>query len=264
MSMKCFLLGLALLGSATHASAIILIDRGLPASTNVNIDAGANRSNIDWANITIGSDRFINGDSFVAGNWIIDAITVWAVGSSSTAFTDYQLYTSVNGGTFAPLAAVPTVTTTTYQPAGVSFQNGDGSFYPIIQLRFSGLNLSVNAGDLFYFAPDASGGGTCTEADPSGCFFVHATNAGLADAIQEQSNDRYINFLLSVANGDPLECDSGAPISSGTCDGGWDKSSDINVLVEGRLADSNDIPEPTTVVLMTLGLGAMAFLRRRS
>jgi hypothetical protein len=115
------------LGSATHASAIILVDRGLPASTNVNIAAGANRSNIDWANITIGSDRFINGDSFVTGNWIIDAITVWAVGPSTTAFSNYQLYTSINGGTFAPLAAVPAVTTPAYQPAGVTFQNGDGT-----------------------------------------------------------------------------------------------------------------------------------------
>jgi hypothetical protein len=259
--MKSLLLSLVLLGSATQSSAAILVNRALPSSANVNLAAGANRSNVNWANITSGGDRFINGDSFVTGDWIIDAITVWAVGISDTAFSNYRLYTSLNNGTFAPLGVAPTVSTVTYQPAGSSYQNSDGSFYPIIQLRFSGLNLAVNPGDLFYFAPDADGGGTCTDNDVSGCFFVHATNLALAGVPQDQSNNEYINFLLSVANGDPLACDSGAAPAPGLCDGGWDKSSDINVLVEGT---DLGIPEPSTVGLMTIGLAALGFLRRRS
>jgi hypothetical protein len=49
--------------------------------------------------------------------------------------------------------------------------------------------------------------------------------------------------------------------NSGGVDGGWDKSSDINVQVEGSV-----VPEPATMVLLSLaGLSslAMVWIRRR-
>ena len=54
----------ALAVSPSVLPAALLVDRGLPNLTNTNNGSGANRSNIDWANL----DGFLNGDNFsVAG-----------------------------------------------------------------------------------------------------------------------------------------------------------------------------------------------------
>ena len=75
-------LGVAFLaGSHLAAAQVLVFDRGLPTE-NLNIAAGANRSNIEWADIeTPPETPWLPGDDFtLAGSqpfYVITTIRVW-------------------------------------------------------------------------------------------------------------------------------------------------------------------------------------------
>ncbi len=146
-------------GSITTASAAtIFVDRGLPNSTNVNVAAGANRSNISWGNV----DGFINGDSFVASStWSIEQITFWIVGSN----LNYSNFTGCN-----PMTKVTfTLTSPITLPNGTIY------------------DVAINA--------TPNNAATCVSGgDTSGCLYVHGSNAALSGTPQQGSNNLYINF----------------------------------------------------------------------
>src|SRR5260221_4325928 len=183
-------------GSITTASAAtIFVDRGLPNSTNVNVAAGANRSNISWGNV----DGFINGDSFVASStWSIEQITFWIVGSNVN-YSNFQLFGGIenannfNGAT--PLGASVAFSSAYYQPAvsgqtcnvvglGVLYEGPTTGCNPMTKVTFTLTSpITLPNGTIYDVAINATpnNAATCVSGgDTSGCLYVHGSNAALS------------------------------------------------------------------------------------
>jgi hypothetical protein len=225
---------IALGGGAAHASpAGPVVDRGLP-TTNLNNAAGADRANVAWSD---GNDA-ITGDTFKIGSagqtWIVTGIRTWNIGHMGAAFGDEFSTDTLYLGTGAVSPAAtgtvaaggstdsnPNITHTamTYSD-GAGYQATDGSFRQLWQNDFTNLAYSVSGGQTNYFAVD---GTTSTYA-----WFNHASNAARSGSAQQGANDTYVAWSKSALT-TPMTCDSSAPNVG--CNGGWDKSSDINVQV---------------------------------
>ena len=141
---------------------------GLPTS-NLNSAAGADRSNIKWAD----SDPNIGyGDDFTlpSGNWIVDKVRVWAIPSVpgydsynlADHFTSVTLYGLNSSGALAALKsgnfttgsatdnADIAITPATY-PGGALYENASGGFDKMWQIDFRNLNWSVTGGTPCFF-----------------------------------------------------------------------------------------------------------------
>jgi hypothetical protein len=107
---------------------------------------------------------------------------------------------------------------------GGMYEGNSGTFYKVWQIDFTKLALLVNGGTKYYFAVD----GIPTDPD-NDWYFNHASNAALSGSTQEGADDRFVAWAKSDLS-TLYMCDSGAPWG-GFCDGGDNKSSDINVQV---------------------------------
>jgi hypothetical protein len=235
-------------GTALSSPATPSFDRGLPTA-NLNNAAGANRSNVAWSN---GND-YISGDTFSLGasgqTWYVSAIRTWNIGPTvggwfGDTFSSDTLYLGTTGtgtispyetGTVAPGSNTDSNPNITHTPVtysdGSNYQGTSGSFRQIWQNDFKTPGLTVNGGQTYYFGVDG--------ATSSYYWFNHASNAALSGSPQQGADGKWIAWAKSDL-ATPNLCDSGAP-SGGVCDGGWDKSSDINVQVfASQVATSKD------------------------
>jgi hypothetical protein len=217
--------------AATPASPAV--DRGLPIA-DLNNGAGSNRSNVAWSN---GNDA-ITGDTFVVGsagqNWIVTGIRTWNIGHIGKTFGDEfsadTLYFGTHGVAPVATGTVAVGSNTDSNPnithrlvtyvGGTSYQAQDDTFRQMWQNDFTNLNLTVDGGTTYYFAVDGI---------TSYYWFNHASNAALSGSPQQGADNKYVSWSKADLN-TPQVCDSNGPIS-GFCNGGWDKSSDINVQV---------------------------------
>jgi len=276
---------LHLLLAATFVSGVgqatTVFQRALPSSTNVNNAAGANRSNVDWAS---GSAQltYIVGDDFSFNDLaMVDSISVFEIAnnpvggapsSPSAEFANIMLYVGAHGSTLSLASSSYTSSLVAYAPAGFLYQGASGTdYYQIYELTFSGLNLTIPGSTLYDFAVDATpNAGACATA-PNGdpcLLFLSASNAALSGTTQDGADGLFKAFTSDGSGGFVYagSCDSAVtsgPNYCGTPPGGpgpalWNKSSDINVLIDGTV-----IPEPSTVTTMAMGLAGLAFLVRR-
>ncbi len=270
MNSRIILGAVSVLAISSSATANLVIDRGLPTA-NLNNVSGANRSNVTWGFGQNPSEDYFSGDSFTLGStgdpgnptWMITKITTWTSGGSATdpnfalgdRFSNVRLFVGTNGlseaagGNFS-LGSNSTdnsdisITKTTYMN-GDSYQGTTGSMINLYKVEFSNLNIEVGAGDNVLFGVTGSARDNLTHT-----WFNHASNAALSGSTQQGSDDLYYYHTLSN-----LATGSGAWSSLGN---GWDKASDINVLVEAQA-----VPEPATMTVLGLGLAAVAARRRR-
>lgn len=209
------------------------VDRGLPTA-NLNNAAGANRSNVAWSQ---GNDS-ITGDTFSVGSagqtWVVTAIRSWNIGHTGMAFGDeFQTDTLYFGtGAIAQIAtgtvaagsnvdSNPNITHTAVTYAdGSNYQAQDGSSRQLWQNDFTNLNQTVQGGTTYYVGIDGT--------SSSYLWFNHASNAALSGSPQQGADDKYVTWSKSDLS-TPTFCDSNGAISG--CNGGWDKSSDINLQV---------------------------------
>jgi hypothetical protein len=222
-------------GTASSAPSVPAVDRGLPTA-NLNDAAGSDRSNVAWAQVNDSGDQtYVTGDTFSIGStgqqWVVTGIRTWNIGHLGTPFSsefsDVTLYfgtgaiAPVTGATFTPTAV-------TYSD-GSNYQAGGGAYRQIWQDDFTNLDLAVNGGETYYFAVD----GTSSDY----YWFNHASNAALSGSPQQGADGTYYTWAKSDLS-TPMACDSAG---SGGCNGGWDKSSDINVQVfASQLATSKN------------------------
>jgi hypothetical protein len=226
----------SVVGVAASSPSTPTLDRGLPTS-NLNNAAGSSRSNVAWSN---GND-YVSGDDFTLGTsgqkWIVSQIRTWNVGSTTlgapfgNTFSNDTLYfgtgtiAPIATGTVAPGSSVDSNANITHSPVtyadASNYQGTSGSFLQIWQNDFKNLGLVINGGQKYYFAADGT--------TASSFWFNRASNAALSGSPQQGADNKWIAWAKSDLT-TPDQCDSGAP-SGGVCDGGWDKSSDINVQI---------------------------------
>lgn len=236
-------------------SAMVATDRGLPTA-NLNNNAGADRSNVAWS---FGNDS-VTGDDFTVGEagetWVVTGVTTWQVGTlaSNTDFEFGDRYDSVTlyGGPADPGGISPLVTGTLAEGSSANsnpdithtranyadadepnYEGTTGNQLQLWETTFSGLSWTVEGGVKYNFAADGT-----VRASVSSFWFNHASNAALSGSPQAGADGLYLAWDKADLSAAPFECDSGDAINCG----GWDKSSDINVVVTAvKVAtDAND------------------------
>jgi len=254
------LLAVLVLGVAGGANAALVVDRGLPDS-NLNNAAGSDRSNVAWGF----NGDFLAGDDFSLGAlnpgqsaWQIDQLTLWTIGSESTLgdrFDSLTLFLGADNGSSTPAAAKANLTgndtdnsdvqvsKVEYPGTSFDYQGSGGGSLNIWQIDFFNLGLFDEGEYLFALA----GAGEAIT-------FNHASNAALSGTPQDGADGSYRWF-----SGNALDLGITAGGSIDSAGNGWDKSSDINIQVH-----ATQVPEPSIVGLMSLGLLGFFVARRRS
>lgn len=230
--LACVVLGTPVLGD------FVVFDRGLPTA-NLNNAAGANRSNVAWAD---GSPTFwLPGDDFVlagSGSYAVTKIRVWSVTDS--------LNLSLRGGTGGSISTWSTsytATPVTYVNSA-TYQGTSGTFRNLYQLDFD-VNLTLTGGtnyDFFLDSPLLDSG--------SRTAFLHASNAGLSGSTQQGADDTFKWYDVGLSTVSTWQ----------SLGNGWDKNSDGNVQVFAA------IPEASSVIALSFvgcGVAGMTWLRRR-
>jgi hypothetical protein len=241
----------AMLSAQQLRADTMLVNRGLPVS-NLNNIAGANRSNVDWGStsgVSLVGDTFTNTSSLT---WSLSTIRLWTDGVLATPPTA-KLWGGIDGTTpFGILANSGSLTPVTYSN-GAGYQASGGSFYQLFQVDFA-VNLQLAPGQTFSFFLDGN--------DPSypPYIFAEASNAALSGVPQDGADGLLLQAdVIGTALGNIQSWTSDANVSSVGPNGGWDKSSDLNVQVFGSVPDSG-----ATLALLGLALIGLGALRRRS
>lgn len=258
-------LGAMALVIAGTASAVPIIDRGLP-NANLNNAAGGARSNVAWGF----AGDYLAGDDFVlsgvpkAHAWQIDKVSVWVIGGDTTLgdrFSTVSLFLGPDGSSIDQVSSAGVTGNTTdnanvqvslvnYPGTTETYQGSGGGDLNIWQIDFLALGL-FDPGTMLF----ALGG--VGASDP--ITFSHASNAALSGTPQDGADDQYRWFSgnalsASLAVGGFINSDGN----------GWDKSSDINIQVYGSVVrDPNYVPEPVSLVLLGTGLIGAGVMRRR-
>lgn len=252
MHRKLFVLGggaAALLIIMAAMAATTATDRGLPTA-HLNNVAGSSRSNVAWSF----GNTWMTGDDFTVGapgeTWIVTGIKTWQVGmvpNSSAQFGDRYADVSLYGGLANP-GGVSLITSGTLSagssvnsnanithtkvnyvdPSQPNYEGTTGTQIQLWETTFTGLTWLVEGGTKYNFAVD----GTVRSTVSSAYFFNHASNAALSGSPQQGSDGYFLGWDKSDMSAAPFACDSGNTTSCG----GWDKSSDINVVVTAVLA----------------------------
>lgn len=200
--------------------------------------------------------NYILGDDFTLGaNTDITDLSVWIAGTNTLTInpneelSQINLYLGADNLGAGPLNQVATTYSFTY--AGIFANPNLGINQPLFKITFSNLNFAATAGVLYDFAVEGiplvntPGNQLALTSTLCDTLFGPCSNGG------DGADGVFLAFTGTAGSG-PYSLNFTIP-DSDTVPGPY---YDINVEI-------SNIPEPSSVVLMTLGLGALAFYRRR-
>jgi hypothetical protein len=226
-------------GSCTAAAAGLLFDRGLP-DTNLN-NASPNRSNVRWDP----GPTEMTGDDFTlpAGKtFVVTTVRIWVTPGfdkkEPPTLGDWFKSVELRGGPAG--SAIPVLSSSTWsagtdqpdasdivvkkvsypQNPGSKYQNTVGDFYQLYQVEFRNLGWTVKGGTKHWFAVR----GVSRQSSPAYPWMNHASNAANSGTPQDGADDVYLVF---DAGGSLVESVDTSK------NGDWDKTSNINVQIEG-------------------------------
>jgi len=243
------LAGALLVGSPLVAAQTLVFDRGLPTA-NLNNAAGANQSNVEWADVeTLPETPWLPGDDFTlpgTGPYVVSTIRVW-----STDNTGLSLRGGVAGGTIGVISSTYTATAVTYTNSE-SYQTSGGAFLTLYQIDFS-VNISLNGGVTYQYFLD--GPPIASGTDFQGAS-LHASNAALSGSTQTGADDTFL-FLGNDGTVYTWNSQTGAGTYCPGCVG-WNKTSDGNVQVFAAAPQA--VAATPTPALSGLGLAWLSIL----
>ena len=234
--------------TAASASSL-LFDRGLPTQ-NLNDSAGADRSNIAWADSSSTSgptSYYLYGDDFkigTSGTYNIDRVTIWTVYFNS----GLKLYGGTTNGTITELSSSYTSQSVFYPTTNEGYQATSGAYETLYQIDFT-TNWNVTGGQEYQFFLY----GVPSYYEPYNKYmvpFLHASNKDLSGSPQEYANNLILR--MSIDNGVV-----GSISSLDTNGFPWDKSSDCNIQLYG-----SPVPLPGAIWLLGSGLLGLGGWRR--
>jgi len=229
---------------------VLVFDRGLPTA-NLNGAAGANQSNIEWADIeTLPETPWLPGDDFTlpgSGPYAVTKIRIWSTDNSGLS-----LRGGAAGGPIGVISSTYTATPVTYTNSQ-GYQTSAGPFLQLYQIDFS-VNISLNGGVTYQYFLD--GPATASGTDFMGAR-LHASNAALSGSPQAGAD----NIFLFLGN-DGTVYTWDTLTSGGTyCPGcsAWNKTSDANVQVFALAPQVAPVPAPAPAT-SGLALAGLALL----
>jgi hypothetical protein len=260
--LRYVLAGALLVVSQLAAAQVLVFDRGLPTA-NLNSAAGANQSNIEWADIeTLPETPWLPGDDFTlpgSAPYVVTTIRVW-----STDNTGLSLRGGATGGSISVISSTYTATPVAYANSQ-EYQTSAGGFLQLYRIDFT-VNIPLNGGVTYRFFLD--GPPVASGTDFMGAR-LHASNAALSGSPQAGANNV---FLFLGNDGTVYTWDT--LTSGGTyCPGcsAWNKTSDANVQVFALApqgsppvqAPTMSAPGLAALALLLIGVGLIVVRTRR-
>ena len=178
---------LALVTAALPARAVLLVDRGLPIGnlndTVANFTAGSSRANVAWTDGGFTPSLYVlEGDTFKntsSQTWSINQITLWTVGSTTTA----ALWGGIDGSTIGVVSSTYSMKDAFYAspPPDDLYLGNSGAYISMHQIDFA-VNILLAPGQTYDFFLDGTGGAYTVP-------FVHASNAALSGSPQDGADN---------------------------------------------------------------------------
>lgn len=201
--------------------------------------------------------NYVLGDDFSIGSsTVVTDLSVWITGTSMAVTNPNQEFNAINLylGEQGPGILSQAATTYSFASAGTFANPNLAIDQPIFKLTFSGLNFAATAGVVYDFVvegipivntPSNQLALTSTLCNPTVLGACNINGGDSADGV-------FVAYSTVTPGTGPYNVAFTIP-GSPTDPGPF---YDINVEI-------NNIPEPSTIALMTMGFGALGFYRRR-
>lgn len=250
-------------GNLANAAMSVLFNRNLPTE-NLNLAAGANRTNYAWANYWLdgpnGQNPTYIGDDYTIdgpGSYRIQKIRLWVAGDDNAPFGGYPMSLLGTTQTLGLAGLQELSSTFTYGEVNYvnleTYQRSNGAFMKLWYVDFA-TDFIVQGGEKQLFFLKAVRPHPLF-ANHSITPYLHTSNKDLSGVPMPGADDKMLNLVYDKDGVTPIDIHA------------WDNSqfgysfakTDVNIQVFGEAV----VPGPAAALPFLLGLAAAARRRRK-